>query len=117
MLMITIFMDKFLFVLTVGFFFLLDNEPEKKKVKTDEQLQQATAVMVPGLPGAVPVMPVMPLPGMPLPPGFPQVPFGHPIPGEPVFHSPSFNRLERMMITGSFSKDKSNCNCNIDLTG
>lgn len=84
-------MHKFSFELTVVsffFFFLADNEPEKKKVKTDEQPQAATAVMVPAIPGAVPVMPMMHVPGMPLPPGFPQVPFGHPIPGEAVFCSP-----------------------------
>ncbi|XP_029179856.1 BUB3-interacting and GLEBS motif-containing protein ZNF207-like [Acropora millepora] len=73
-----------------------DNEPEKKKVKTDEQPQPATAVMMPGLPGAVPVMPVMPLPGMPLPPGFPQVPFGHPIPG--ASHMPPMSLPGRMPV-------------------
>ena len=80
MLMIKIFMKKFLFVLTVCFFlffFSVGNEPEKKKVKSNEQPQPATALMVPALPGAVHMMP--------LPPGFPQVPFGHPIPGEAVF--------------------------------
>lgn len=38
--------------------------------------------MVPAaIPGAVPMMPMMPVPGMPVPHGFPQVPFGQPIPG------------------------------------
>lgn len=53
-----------------------DDEPEKKKVKTEGQAQ-ATAVTA-AVPGAVPMMHMMPVP-----PGFPQVSF-QPIPGKIV---------------------------------
>lgn len=62
-------------------FIAVDDEPEKKKVKTEGQAQ-ATAVTA-AIPGAVPMVHMMPVPGMPVPPGFPQVPF-QPIPGKTV---------------------------------
>ena len=66
---------------------IIDDEPDNKKAKSDDQTQVASAAaaavgMVPAaIPGAVPMMPMMPVPGMPVPHGFPQVPFGQPIPG------------------------------------
>lgn len=67
---------------------IIDDEPDNKKAKSDDQTQVASAAaaaavgMVPAaIPGAVPMMPMMPVPGMPVPHGFPQMPFGQPIPG------------------------------------
>ena len=66
---------------------ITDDEPDNKKAKSEDQTQVASAAaaavgMVPAaIPGAVPMMPMMPVPGMPVPHGFPQVPFGQPIPG------------------------------------
>ena len=61
------------------YFIAVDEEPEKKKVKSEGQAQ-ATAVTA-AIPGAMPMVHMMAVPGMPVPPGFPQVPF-QPIPGE-----------------------------------
>jgi len=61
------------------YFIGVDDEPEKKKVKSEGQAQ-AMAVTA-AIPGAVPMVHMMPVPGMPVPPGFPQVPF-QPIPGK-----------------------------------
>ncbi|RMX57872.1 hypothetical protein pdam_00022837 [Pocillopora damicornis] len=58
-----------------------DDEPEKKKAKTENQPQ--TSAMPAAVPGAIPMMPMMPVPGMPVPPGFPQMPFVQPMPGAP----------------------------------
>ena len=62
-----------------SYFITVDDEPEKKKVKSEGQAQ-ATAVTA-AIPGAMPMVHMMPVPGMPVPPGFPQVPF-QPIPGK-----------------------------------
>lgn len=63
----------------ICYFFVIDDEPEKKKVKSEGQAQ-ATAVTA-AIPSAMPMMHMMPVPGMPVPPGFPQVPFQQ-IPGK-----------------------------------
>lgn len=82
-----------------------DDEPDNKKAKSDDQTQVASAAaaaavgMVPAaIPGAVPMMPMMPVPGMPVPHGFPQVPFGQPIPGAP--HMPPVGFPGQMPVPG-----------------